>query len=64
MTWNDLICLVDLKIREIGCIADEVDIEFIDSGVFPAERNLDISIEEVRRTGLLDTYHLRIECHS
>ena len=46
MTWDDLIDLVRQKMKEAGCHADELDIESIDCGVYPEERNLDVCIDE------------------
>lgn len=58
MTWNDLVCLVDQKMREVGCHADELEIWSINCGYYPEETNLDLSIGETP-----STYLLRIDYH-
>jgi hypothetical protein len=42
LSWNDLVCLVNQKMRESGCAADELLIGWIDTGTYPRERNLDV----------------------
>jgi len=58
MTWDDLTSLVYQKMKIAGCHSDELEIEFIDCGTYPEERNLDIVITEHP-----STYKLIIEWH-